>query len=175
MATKQERIAAHIANRILNNTRKRFSSLHEEALERELFMANERSSTTTTNMNVADTPASRAPVQTNKIPFQKFLDNEEAASMQRPNMDASSNTSGMNANANQIPIVVKPVDRLTIQGSYPGDSRSKPGDTAKASLDKAADNGGPRNSVGQFKSSKFETQPPFISTVPQTQDSDSGN
>jgi hypothetical protein len=48
----------------------------------------------------------------------------------------------------------KPVDRRTITGSYPGDSRLNKGDTAKASLNQAADNGGPRARMGQFVDNK---------------------
>ena len=98
----------------------------------------------------------------------------QLAELAKPRMTGGNTTSGMTCNS-QIPApVAKPVDSKTITGSYPGDHRAQPGDVAKESLDKAADNGGPRNSVGQFKGSKSENQPPFIST-PTDLDSDAGN
>jgi hypothetical protein len=48
----------------------------------------------------------------------------------------------------------KPVDRRTIQGSTPGDSRLKPGDTAAASLRQAANGEGVRGPVGQTPNGK---------------------
>jgi hypothetical protein len=50
-------------------------------------------------------------------------------------------------------------------GSHPGDTRSKPGDTAKDSLNQAANNGGPRNAVGQFKNSRNDKGGAFQQTV----------
>ncbi|MCU1271136.1 MAG: hypothetical protein JWN74_2430 [Acidobacteriaceae bacterium] len=62
----------------------------------------------------------------------------------------SDTTNNMNVGS-QVPApVAKPVDRKTIEGSTPGDFRSNPGDVAAASVAIAADNGGPRNRVGQF-------------------------
>lgn len=99
----------------------------------------------------------------------------QLAEMSRPRMTGADTTSGMSCNDHQVNVgPIKPVDRKTITGSTPGDFRAKPGDVAKPSLDKAADNGGPRKSAGQFKGSKFESQPPFIST-PTGLDSDAGN
>lgn len=73
-------------------------------------------------------------------------------------------TSGMSVSS-VIPVTVKQTDHNALVGSNAGDHRINHGDTAKASLFAAADNGGPRSSVGQFKGAKSETQPPFISTA----------
>ena len=43
----------------------------------------------------------------------------------------------------------KPVDANHLEGSNKGDHRAHPGDVAAASVAKAADNGGPRQPVGQ--------------------------
>jgi hypothetical protein len=48
----------------------------------------------------------------------------------------------------------KPADFRSIEGSYSGDHRGPHSDTAKASLNKAADNGGPRVPSGQFPSGR---------------------
>jgi hypothetical protein len=60
----------------------------------------------------------------------------------------------------------KPVDFRTVEGSYPGDHRAQPGDVAKAALDKASDQGGPRRQAGQFPlSGKQGPTPPTPSFV----------
>lgn len=78
-----------------------------------------------------------------------------AASLCNPN-DADgaasrpfANVDGMACDSPVAPTVT-PVDRRTIEGSYPGDSRSKPGDTAASSLAKSANGAGPRGPAGQF-------------------------
>lgn len=71
---------------------------------------------------------------------------------------------------------IKPVDRKTIEGSTPGDHRSPSRDTAKAALDKATDNGGPRQAMGQFANSgRTPTAGDFRSFPGDLADSDAGN
>lgn len=53
-------------------------------------------------------------------------------------------------NSEVRPVTVKPVGSKTLTGSYPGDHRAPSKDVAAQSLATAADNGGPRNRVGQF-------------------------
>src|SRR5262249_4044827 len=53
-------------------------------------------------------------------------------------------------NSEVRPVIVKQTGHKTITGSNPGDHRAPSQDTAKAPLNSAADNGGPRNRVGQF-------------------------
>jgi hypothetical protein len=70
----------------------------------------------------------------------------------------------------------KHVDQKCIEGSYPGDTRANPGDVAKPSLGKAADNGGPRNRVGQFANNGKTPQDAGFQTFPgNLTDSDAGN
>lgn len=69
----------------------------------------------------------------------------------------------------------KPVDANHLEGSNKGDHRAPSKDTAKASLDSCADNGGPRAAVGQFRGSKFEQSGGFQSFPGDTADSDAGN
>lgn len=57
----------------------------------------------------------------------------------------------------------KPVDFKTITGSYAGDHRSPSKDTAKDSLNRAADNGGPRSAPGQFALGKNDKPGSFKS------------
>jgi len=160
--TKQERTAAHIAKRILSNTRKRFSALHAEALESEFYMA------TPTSSNGLNTAGSAAV----KIQIGRHANVESLG--QKPVADNLS-ISAMGVNSQVGRPTAKPVDFKTITGSYPGDHRSKPGDVAKATLDKAADNGGPRKDVGQFRSSRFESEPTTQSFAGNLADSDAGN
>lgn len=83
------------------------------------------------------------------------VNNDQAASTVSPNnangaaTRPSGDVSGMNTGFGRS-TVARPVDARNIEGSYKGDTRTKPGDTAKASLDRAADNGGPRRPSGQF-------------------------
>jgi hypothetical protein len=76
----------------------------------------------------------------------------------------SSVTSGMAAapNSQVRPITVKPVDRKTIEGSYPGDFRT--GNVDRVVL---PDNPGPREPKGQSKvtSSKLNSPAPQLSEV----------
>jgi hypothetical protein len=74
------------------------------------------------------------------------------------------------------PTVAKPVDFRSIAGSYAGDHRAPSSDTAKDSLNQAADNGGPRRSVGQFVDNrKISNNLPAENFVGNLSDSDSGN
>jgi hypothetical protein len=91
------------------------------------------------------------------------VDNDQPASTVSPNnangagSRPSANVSGLNAGAGRG-IAVKPVDRRTIQGSTPGDSRTPSADTAKSSLHQAAEGqGGPRSSTGQFPNGRADT------------------
>lgn len=93
----------------------------------------------------------------------KQVDNDQVASTVSPNnangaaSRPSASVSGMNAGSGRG-ITVTPVDRRTIEGSTPGDSRRNPGDVAKGSLHQAAEGqGGPRTSSGQFPNGRADT------------------
>jgi hypothetical protein len=61
------------------------------------------------------------------------------------------------------PIVVKQVDHNALVGSNKGDHRQP---ALAADVTAFAKNSpSPRQSAGQFKGSKFEIQPPFVSTA----------
>jgi len=87
------------------------------------------------------------------------VNNDQAASAVKPNLEngaasrPSASVSGLNAGSG-LGVAVKPVDRRTIEGSTPGDSRCKPGDTAAASVQRAANGAGVRGPVGQFPNGK---------------------
>lgn len=158
--------ATIIARQIVARSKKHWRKLYADALE-EINMSNS-TSTVTSSMNVSDTPASRTQIG-REIP-----DNPASLAAASPARlagvpSADSINSGM-ACGSQLPApTAKPVDSKTIVGSYPGDHRAQSGDTAKASLDACADNGGPRNSVGQFKNSRNDKGAGFQSTDGTTQ------
>lgn len=109
------------------------------------------------------------------------VDNDQPARTISPNVanGAGSRTpedvSGMNAGSGRA-INIRPVDRRTIEGSTPGDFRSKPGDVAGPSLNRAADNGGPRAGMNQFPNNgKTDQTSAFKSYPGNTSDSDAGN
>jgi hypothetical protein len=171
MATRSERIAEHIAARIMRNSRKRFSALYADALESEYAMNTRNTTPTTTGLTVGDNEAFRTPTQ-NTGADRESLGQKPLV----PGAQDGTIRSGMNIGGSQVNVgPIKPVDFRTITGSYAGDHRVKPGDVVKAALDKAADNGGPRKDVGQFKSSKFESQPATQTFAGNLADSDAGN
>lgn len=97
-----------------------------------------------------------------------FVGNQDTMSISRgPNVDAGSNpiAGGAKNDLNRGATVqgrqqenAKPVDARNIEGSYKGDTRSKPGDTAKSSLMQAATGAGsPRGHVGQFPNGKNDS------------------
>lgn len=109
------------------------------------------------------------------------VNNDVAASTVSPNTANGAgsrppeNVSGLNAGSGRA-ISVQPVDARNIEGSYKGDTRRAPGDTAKSSLAKAADNGGPRQRVGQFANNGKTPQDAGFRSFPgNTADSDAGN
>lgn len=107
----------------------------------------------------------------NDQPSRTIAPNTASGAGSRP----SESVSGINAGSGRG-ISVKPVDCRTITGSTPGDHRCKPGDTANASLAKAADNGGPRQRVGQFANNGKTPQDAGFRSFPgNTADSDAGN
>jgi hypothetical protein len=114
-------------------------------------------------MNVSDTPASRTPIGR---PIADTPASLAAAAPGRLTREASSDSinSGLSVGSQMPVISTKPVDSKTLAGSYAGDHRAPSSDTAKASLDASADNGGPRNAVGQFKNSRNDSGGAFQST-----------
>lgn len=167
--TREQAIADAIARKILSNTRKRFSTLHSEALFEVSNMSNEKSSSVTSSMNVSDTPAARAAIG-REIPDNPQSLAAAAPARLTPAVSSDSINSGMSVTS-QVPApAATPVDFNGLTSdAYPGDHRQKLGDVVKASLDACTDNGGPRNSVGQFKNSKSDNGAPFQTTVDSTE------
>jgi hypothetical protein len=165
-------LSEYVAAQIIRGSKKRFSKLHGDFLQqkRETMKS---TSCTTTGLAVNDSEASRHPVQVDADP--------SAATEGKTLASRYAGQPGINSglaaeqNSQLRPVSVKPVDRRTIEGSTPGDFRAKPGDVSKASLMRAADNGGPRNDVGQFKGSKYETQPATQKYPGNLTDSQGGN
>ncbi len=161
MTTRSEAIAANIAARIIHNkTKKKWATLHADALE-------EIMSTPTSSNGLNASGSSPVRVQIGRDANVETLGVKPVA----PNRDINP----MAEQYQPTPISVKQVDHLALEGSNQGEHRAKPGDVAAASLSKAADNGGPRNPAGQFVSGKYEKNPGFISSPSDLADSDSGN
>jgi hypothetical protein len=116
------------------------------------------------------------------------VNNDQAASTVSPNTANGAgsrppeNISGMNAGGGRA-ISVKPVDSNNLEGSNQGDHRAPSTDSAKASLQRAANGaGGPRGTAGQFPNGKRDATLGSFSkdsnnqTFPgNTADSDAGN
>jgi hypothetical protein len=136
--TKQQAIADAIARRIMANTKKRFSSLHADAIE-EIYMSNSPSPVTT-SMNVNDTPAVREPLQTDALP--------NVASEGQPSRNAGANGGTINSglavtpNSAVSPVTVKQTGYKTITGSNAGDHRTP--NTGATTTDAFKNQAGPR-------------------------------
>jgi len=176
MASYTAKIADIIAREIIHTkSRKKWPTLNDEAQRELLNMANEKSSTVTTSMNVAETPASRIPLGRDVMDRVNPSGPAIRGGSTLPRENAGSNTTGLMGVGSQVNVgPIKPVDRKTITGSTPGDFR-KSGDYAKASVDEIANAGGPRDAAKQFQNSKFDKGAPFISTPVNLTDSDAGN
>jgi hypothetical protein len=144
LRTRNEAIAANIAKRIAaSKTRLRFSTLHRLAIEETMSV---------------DLSNNAAPLRKNAVGSPA-----DGKKMSDSNQQGSSTTSGMSVGS-QIPVAVKPVDRLTITGSTPGDHRAP---ALAADITAFAKNSpNPRENVGQFPlSARTPAAPAPITTV----------
>jgi hypothetical protein len=169
--TRNDAIAANIAKRIAaSKTRYKFSTLHRLAIEETQNMNTRNTSATTTGLAVNDSEVNRTPIG------RPLADNPAtlaAASPARLTPDAGKTPYTVGSQVSVGPI--KPVDRKTITGSYPGDSRSS-GDTAKAAMDVIANNGGPREQMkGQQDSRNYNENGRAFQSTSNSPDSDAGN
>jgi hypothetical protein len=169
--TRTEAIAQNIARRIVRNkTRYGFSTLHRLAIEETNHMSNSTSSTTS-SMNVSDSPAARAAIG-REIP-----DNPAslaAASPARLTPDAG-NASGMNGSQNSaVPTVtIRRVDCTVIQGSG---STSSDDVSKSVSTDQFKNASGPRQQMqGQQDSRNYVENGKAFKSTPTGLDSDAGN
>lgn len=162
-------IAKQIAHAIVraHKTRLKFSTLYREAIEEISDMS--KTSTVTSSMNIADTPASRMPIG------REIADNPASLAAASPAKLASSPSadsinSGMASSQNSEvrPVTVVPVDRKTICGSTPGDHRKPVRDGVTDALRQASGSDkGPRSQMaGQKNSRNFsEDGKGFQSTI----------
>jgi len=107
--TRSERIAAHVAARIINNTKKKWATLHADALE-------EIMSTATSSNGLSTSSSSPVRVQIGRDANVETLGVKPVA----PNADR-------NAMAEQYqpsPITVNQVDHNALEGSNKGEHRS---------------------------------------------------
>jgi hypothetical protein len=153
--TRNDTIAANIAARITRNKTQNMSR---------------NTSATTSSMNISDTPAARAAIG-REIPDSPA--SLSAASLARLTTDPA--TSPYTTTSQVVVGPIRPVDRKTVTGSYPGDSRSS-GDTAKAAMDQIANVGGPRTQMkGQQDSRNYNENGKTFKSTSNSPDSDSGN
>jgi hypothetical protein len=167
--TRNEAIAANIAARITRNkTRFKFATLHRLAVEETEHMSD--TSSTTSSMNVADTPATRAQIG-REIPDSPA----SLAAVAPAKLTTDPATSPYTVGSQVTVGPIKPVDRKTITGSYPGDSRSS-GDTAKATMDAIANPPAPRSQMrGQQDSRNYNENGKAFQSTSNSPDSDQGN
>jgi len=182
MSRRSEIIAGHIARAIVNNTRKHWRSLHCDAVsdtEREIIRMSTPTSSNNLNvngdhsrvqigrLNSDDPRVLSAQYGRKEAPPTEGAPTSPAKAASGENTRPVGMVSQMTCDGAQLDnVVARPVDRKTITGSTPGDWRSRPGDTARASLDRVSDNGGPRKPMGQFRNSKnAPDKPGFQSTV----------
>lgn len=164
--TRAQCISDHIAARIIRRTKKHFSSLHDEALREINNMANSPSSTST-SMNVADTPASRTAIG-REIPDSPAA--LAAASPARLTAEPSKDSinSGLTCGS-QIPMItVKETDSTVITGSHKG----APSERRTVSTDEFKTQGGPRSQVGQFPLSGKQASTPAAPSFTGAEGSD---
>jgi len=139
--------SSYLAREIVRGTRKSFSAMHGDFLAQLYVKEKTKTMGTPTTSGINTSATHEASLDRSKI--------GSPADGRKLNATGSTGVtinSGLNVGKNSevTPITVKQVDHKTIEGSNPGDHRAQPGDTANESLNRAADNGGPRNRVGQF-------------------------
>ena len=140
--SRGDAIAANIARQIVRNkTKRRFSGLYADALHEEMMSTSTSSNGLNTSKH-ADASLDRSHIGSPA----------DGRKLNGSGTSGSGINSGIAASQNSEvrPISVKQVDHVALEGSNKGDHRFPSKDTAAASLASAADNGGPRNRVGQF-------------------------
>lgn len=130
-------------------------------------MSNSKTSSTTSSMNVADSPAARAAIGREKV---GILSSPARLTPAAP--DASGMGGAQNS---QVPTsVIKRVDCTVLAGSGTTSSDSC-GDVVKAAMDKIANAGGPRTQMqGQQDQRGYQESGKAFRSTPTGLDSDSG-
>jgi hypothetical protein len=167
MKSYNAQLADAIASAIISKSRKHWRSLQDDAVRK----IQSTMSTPTSSNGLNATPQPRPAVGR-----EATIDRANPSSVVTGTRLTAPATDNINSGftcGSQLPApAAKPVDFKTVVGSYAGDHRSPSVDTAKASLDAAADNGGPRNPVGQFKNARSDNGGSFQQTIDPT---DAGN
>jgi hypothetical protein len=157
----------YLSAAIVRGTRKQFSRLHADYLEIQMGLPTRNPSCTTTGLDANDTRVNRIETQ--------VTDEANAAADGTKATRSNPDLSSMGEASQPTPIVVKPVDRKTITGSYPGDSRSS-GDSAKAAMDSIANPPAPREQMrGQQNSRNYNENGKGFKSTSNSPDSDAGN
>lgn len=127
-------------------------------------------SSTTTSLNVVDTPAARAAIG------RPIMDSPAALSAASPaRLTPDSGTSPYTVGSQVAVGPIKPVDRKTITGSYPGDSRSS-GDSVAGPMDAIKNPPAPREQMrGQQDSRNYNESGKAFQSTSNSPDSDAGN
>jgi trimethylamine:corrinoid methyltransferase-like protein len=139
MKSYSAQIAAIIARELLRKSRKKFATLHANAIE-ELKMSTDFSKTscTTTGVNVADTESARVAIGRPET--------LETVARLAPAAHSDSVNSGMNSQPQISAPVAKPTGRITLEGSTPGDHRSP--NSGAGVTDEFKSQAGPRGEIG---------------------------
>jgi hypothetical protein len=149
--SRSECIADHIAKTILRNTRKRWRTLHADALQ-EIQLSDNLG---TTGNIPAGLTRKGSPADGKSLPG---------------STSADSVTSGMNVQTGDVAVTVKPTDSKTLAGSYAGDHR------VKAAPSVLPQNPGPRESMTQAPFGKNTPSNLPVESYPgNVADSDAGN
>jgi hypothetical protein len=171
--TRSEKIAQHIAARIMANTQKRFSALHADALQEFQTMSTPTSST----LN-GDGKGQTRPVIGREIPDNPASLAAEAPARLTPAPSSDSINSGMTVTTTQAEIgspVAKQTSHKALEGSFAGQDFRAPNKGAGVT-DQFKNQSGPREQMPGQKNSKYSSEDKgagFQSTAPGL-DSDAG-
>ena len=184
MRTRSEAIAANVMRRVMDNNKKRARyHLADEIYERFETMSTKSPSCVTDSMNIKDTPLQRAYLASLEKPAEQQAHAEPTAELSRigtstdkPRVSPTDYPGNNNPVSDNMSVnttdggafTVKRDSYTQVEGKGVGPSTYRgQGDVAKAAVDKAADNGGVRSTVGQFQTSKNlpNQKLPFTSPV----------
>lgn len=149
--------------------------------QKEAIMSNRQTSTVTSSMNVADTPATRTPIGRAIPDNPQTLASFAPAKLVDAERGDSVNT-GLSLGSQMSAAVARRVDQRDVRNDFgwgpsSGDSRNQPGDTAKASLWEASGSDkGPRGQMsGQRNQRSYNEDGKSFRSTSNAVDSDQGN
>jgi hypothetical protein len=180
--TKEQMISAAIAKRVLSHEKKRTRTIIREEYERYFDTMANQSSSTMSGLNVqsSDVVVAKRPAPL-MTPQEQQSHAEEpvsrlGSSTDKPRVSPTDYAGNNNAIVDNMSVnstdggafTVKRDSYTQVEGKGAGPSTYRgQGDVAKAAVDKAADNGGVRSTIGQFQTSKDlpNQKLPFTSPV----------